>query len=180
MRILLINGSLRGEASSSLKLARAFVQGMVLENGEENTAVTEISLKEKKIDHCHGCFCSWKNSKGKCVIHDDMDEIRSLIMESDVIIECFPLYFFGLPSKLKAFMDRMICFVSESIATTEGSLRTTPLPLTYTKIEAVPKSIPISVPCIIMLLSNHYHHIIIKNHLTLYSKRLEKKRLEIN
>lgn len=30
-------------------------------------------------------------------------------------------------------------------ATTEGSLRTTPLPLMYTRILAVPKSIPISV-----------------------------------
>ena len=113
MRILLINGSLRGEMSSSLKIARAFVQGMVEENGEDQTIVTEVALKDKNIDHCHGCFCCWKNSKGKCVIHDDMDEIRQLVMESDVIIESFPLYFFGLPSKLKAFMDRMICYVSE-------------------------------------------------------------------
>lgn len=113
MRILLINGSLRGNASSSLKIARAFVQGMIEQNGENDTVVEEVFLKDKNIDHCHGCFCCWKNSKGKCVIHDDMDEIREKIMESDVIIECFPLYFFGLPSKLKAFMDRMICFVSE-------------------------------------------------------------------
>ena len=113
MRILLINGSLRGNASSSLKIARAFVQGMVKANGEENTVVTEIALKDKNIDHCHGCFCCWKTTKGKCVIRDDMDEIRDLVMESDVIIEVFGLYFFGLPSKLKAFMDRMICYVSE-------------------------------------------------------------------
>ena len=113
MRILVLNGSLRGEQSSSLKITRSFVQVMVKANGEDNTEVIEIALKDKKIDHCHGCFCCWKNSKGKCVIHDDMDEIRELILQSDVIIESFPLYFFGLPSKLKAFTDRMISFVSE-------------------------------------------------------------------
>ena len=42
-----------------------------------------------------------------------MDTIRKQVMEADVIIESFPLYFFGLPSKMKAFMDRMINFVSE-------------------------------------------------------------------
>ena len=113
MKILLLNGSMRGNNSSSLKVAHAFVQGMVEENGPDNTEVTEINLREKRIEHCMGCFCCWKVNKGECVIHDDMDEIRRLVMESDVIIECFPLYFFGLPSKMKAFMDRMISFVSE-------------------------------------------------------------------
>jgi hypothetical protein len=39
----------------------------------------------------------------------------------------------------------LIFLVSTSKATTEGSFNTTPLPFTYTKILAVPKSIPISV-----------------------------------
>ena len=42
----------------------------------------------------------------------------------------------------------LILFVSRSKATTEGSFSTTPLPLTYTRILAVPKSIPISVEII--------------------------------
>ncbi|MBQ1487376.1 MAG: hypothetical protein IIZ41_01255, partial [Lachnospiraceae bacterium] len=65
MQILVLNGSLRGEYSSSLKLTRSFVQGMISANGEENTKVIEIALKDKNIDHCHGCFCCWKNTKGK-------------------------------------------------------------------------------------------------------------------
>ena len=113
MKILLLNGSMRGNSSSSLKVAEAFVRGMVEENGEENTEVIKVNLREKNIEHCYACFCCWKLEKGKCIIRDVMDEIRDLVMESDVIIESFPLYFFGLPSKLKAFMDRMICYVSE-------------------------------------------------------------------
>ncbi len=110
MKVLLLNGSLRGQHSASLKVARAFVKGIVEECGAE---VTEIDLKEKRIDHCHGCFVCWKTNPGVCCIHDDMDEIRDLVMESDIILESFPLYFFGLPSKLKAFMDRMISYVQE-------------------------------------------------------------------
>ena len=111
MKILLLNGSLRGDRSSSLKVAHAFVNG--IKEAVPDAEVTEIALKDKRIEHCMGCFCCWKNDRGKCVIHDDMDELRDLVMASDVIIESFPLYFFGLPSKLKAFMDRMICYVSE-------------------------------------------------------------------
>lgn len=113
MKVLLINGSMRGNSSSSLKVARAFTDGIVLANGAENTEVTQINLREKNIEHCYGCFCCWKVKRGECIIHDDMDELRRLVMESDVIIESFPLYFFGMPSKMKAFMDRMISYVSE-------------------------------------------------------------------
>lgn len=110
LKILLINGSLRGELSASLKVARAFVNGIAMESG---ATVTEISLKDKNISHCQGCFVCWKNTPGECVIHDDMDELRSLVMENDIIVESFPLYFFGMPSKLKAFTDRMISYVQE-------------------------------------------------------------------
>ena len=83
MKVLLINGSLRGEQSSSLKVARAFVKGLVEETDAE---LTEVSLKDKNIDHCHGCFVCWKNTPGECVIHDDMDELRKLVMEHDIIV----------------------------------------------------------------------------------------------
>lgn len=113
MKVLLLNGSMRGNSSSSLKIAKAFVEGIVIENGEDKTEVITVNLRDKKIEHCFGCFCCWKTTRGECVIKDDMEELRKLVMESDVIIECFPLYFFGLPSKMKAFMDRMISYVSE-------------------------------------------------------------------
>jgi multimeric flavodoxin WrbA len=115
MKVLLINGSLRGENSASLKVARAFVSGIAEEKktAGEDTEVTEIMLRDKDIDHCHGCFVCWKNTPGECCIHDDMDELRQLVMENDIIIEAFPLYFFSLPSKLKAFTDRMISYVQE-------------------------------------------------------------------
>lgn len=111
MKILLLVGSMRAENSSSLKVARAFLKGIT--ETCEDAQVTEVFLRDKKIEHCLGCLCCWKNEKGVCVIHDDMDEIRRQVMENDIIIQCFPLYFFGMPSKMKAFTDRMISHVSE-------------------------------------------------------------------
>lgn len=111
MNILLINGSMRGQHSASLKVAEAFVKGIT--EVDQEAKVTRVDLRDMRIEHCYGCFCCWKISKGECVIHDDMDELRRLVMENDIIIESFPLYFFGLPSKLKAFTDRMISYVSE-------------------------------------------------------------------
>ena len=63
MKVLLINGSMRGNQSSSLKVAEAFVRGRISENGEENTEVVKINLREKNIEHCYGCFCCWKRSE---------------------------------------------------------------------------------------------------------------------
>ena len=39
MKVLLLNGSMRGNSSSSLKIAKAFVEGIVIENGEDKTEV---------------------------------------------------------------------------------------------------------------------------------------------
>lgn len=111
MKILLLNGSMRGDSSSSLKVAKAFIKG--IEEACPEAQITEVCLRDKKIEHCLGCLCCWKKDKGRCIIHDDMETIRDLVMENDVIIESFPLYFFGLPSKMKAFVDRMISHVSE-------------------------------------------------------------------
>lgn len=112
MKLLLLNGSERGERSSSLKVARAFVKGFKNVYGDDLT-VTEVELGKKNIKHCLGCLCCWKKNKGECVIHDDMDEIRQQVLENDIILESFPLYFFGQSSLMKTFVDRMISFVSE-------------------------------------------------------------------
>ena len=69
-----------------------------------------IELKNMNISHCVGCFGCWKVTPGQCVIRDDMDIIRDKIMESDNIILSFPLYFFGVSSKMKTMLDRLLPF----------------------------------------------------------------------
>lgn len=60
------------------------------------------------IEHCRGCFACWTKTPGKCVIKDDMAEILEQYIKADLIVWSFPLYYFGMPSKIKAFLDRML------------------------------------------------------------------------
>ena len=107
MKVLLIKGSLRGENSHSLMVARKFVEGICEETDSE---VKEIYLGNTRIEHCRGCFACWKVTPGRCAIKDDMAGIISDILDSDVIILCFPLYFFGVSSPMKTLMDRLLPF----------------------------------------------------------------------
>lgn len=107
MKTLVINGSLKGGESHSYMVAKSFVDGVVLETGSE---VEVIELGKMNINHCVGCFGCWKATPGKCVIRDDMDIIREKILESDNIVLCFPLYFFGVSSKMKTMLDRLLPF----------------------------------------------------------------------
>ena len=107
MKTLIINGSLKGEASHSYMVASRFARGIEA-TADAQTEV--IELKNMNISHCVGCFGCWKGTPGQCVIRDDMDIIRDKIMESDNIILSFPLYFFGVSSKMKTMLDRLLPF----------------------------------------------------------------------
>ena len=107
MKTLIINGSLRNDNSRSMMVARKFVEGISNSTGSE---VEVIELSKVNIEHCVGCFCCWKVTPGKCAIRDDMDMIREKILESDVVVLAFPLYFFGVSSKMKTLIDRLLPF----------------------------------------------------------------------
>lgn len=125
MKILVLNGSPKGERSNTLKLTKAFCEGIAeaerLQAGQvqpervesegtqlEGTQTEIINICQKKILDCLGCFRCWSDTPGVCCLKDDMAEIISRILEADVIIWSFPLYYFSLPSRCKALMDRLL------------------------------------------------------------------------
>ncbi len=102
-KVLIINGSPRGEGSNTLKITDAFVEGLKVD-GEKQ--IEYIHVGECKIEHCKGCFACWNKTPGKCIIRDDMDNILAKLIAVDSIIWSFPLYYYGMPSKIKALLDR--------------------------------------------------------------------------
>ena len=108
MNALIINGSPKGANSNSLKLAEAFVQGM-----EETSPVHTETLTVSQLDikPCIGCFRCWRDTPGKCCISDDMSTVIEKILTADIVVYSFPLYYFGLPSQLKALIDRQLPMV---------------------------------------------------------------------
>ena len=105
MKILVINGSPRAERSNTIKLTNAFIDGL---NVAEEHVIEKINVHSKNIKPCLGCFGCWRKTPGKCVISDDMDELYNKYFENELIIWSFPLYFYGMPSQVKAFMDRLM------------------------------------------------------------------------
>ena len=107
MRILLINGSPKGKASNSVRLANAFIEGFRAETEKSNEVITEeLNLASLKIASCKGCFSCWKNTPGECCIKDDMPSIIEKELEADLIVWSFPLYYFNVPGMLKNLIDR--------------------------------------------------------------------------
>ncbi len=104
MKILVLNGSPK-EKSDTFRLTEAFLKGM---NRKDRHEVRIIDVIEKKIAPCRGCFGCWQRGDGHCVIDDDQNIILDAYRSADVIIWSFPLYCYGMPSHLKAVLDRTI------------------------------------------------------------------------
>ncbi len=107
MKILVLNGSPK-KKSDTFRMTEAFLKGMN-RNGEHEVDV--IHVIEKDIAPCRGCFGCWERMDGHCVIQDDQNGILDLYRNADVIIWSFPLYCYGMPSHLKALLDRTIPLV---------------------------------------------------------------------
>lgn len=115
MKALVLNGSPRGERSNTLQLAKAFLEGF---SGVVPDTEAEIAeLCKLNIKPCMGCFSCWTKTPGSCVINDDMQALYGKIAAADVIIESFPLYFFGMPSGFKAAVDRCLPFMKTYLGT---------------------------------------------------------------
>lgn len=107
MKVLVINGSPKGKKSNTIKLTDAFIKGM---QSAGDVEVQTVTIVEKDIKGCMGCFSCWGATPGRCIIKDDMDAIREQVLWADVVLESYPLYFFGMPGQMKTFTDRMVPF----------------------------------------------------------------------
>jgi multimeric flavodoxin WrbA len=105
MKILLLNGSPKKENSDTMKITEAFIAGLCEDSGYE---FNRVIIGDKDIKPCNGCFGCWYFTPGKCVIEDDMAELLPVFRAADIVIWSFPLYIYGVPSGLKAFMDRTL------------------------------------------------------------------------
>lgn len=103
MNILVLNGSPKGEKSNTFRITSAFLDGL---NARDNIVTVDIGSLE--IGHCLGCYACWTKTPGRCVLKDDMAGLLAQYVNADLVIWSFPLYFFGMPSKIKAFMDRLL------------------------------------------------------------------------
>ena len=124
MRILVLNGSPK-KKSDTFRLTEAFLKGLN-RNGEHEVNI--VHVREKEIAPCRGCFGCWQRGDGHCVIPDDQNAILDVYRAAYVIIWSFPLYCYGMPSPLKAVLDRTIPLVKmRMVQQPDGTVRHEPL-----------------------------------------------------
>ena len=107
MKILVLNGSPK-KKSDTFRMTDAFLKGLN-KTGEHEADI--INVIDRKVAPCQGCFGCWQKGDGHCVINDDQNGILDLYRAADIIIWSFPLYVYGMPSHLKAVLDRTIPLV---------------------------------------------------------------------
>lgn len=103
MRVLVLNASPKGEQSHTMAITRAFLSGF-----PEGTQTELLELRHLNIRPCTGCLGCWTKTPGRCVQRDDMDRVYAAIAAADVVVESFPLYFYGIPGTLKTLTDRCL------------------------------------------------------------------------
>lgn len=105
-KILVLNGSPRRGASSTMQVTSAFVGGM---QSAADCAAETLNVRDLSIKPCTGCLSCWGRTEGECVIKDDdASAVKAKIEEADVVIQSYPLYFFGMPGEMKTLTDRML------------------------------------------------------------------------
>ena len=106
MKVTALNSSPRGGNQSKTAIMLKALVGGMLEAGAE---VEMVSLKEKTIKPCAGCFSCWTKSPGTCILKDDMTkELFPQWLESDLVVYASPLYHYTVNSEMKCFIERTL------------------------------------------------------------------------
>jgi multimeric flavodoxin WrbA len=106
-RILILDGSHTENERLSNILA-----GIVRDLDRQGSAVQVISLREKTLGACTGCYGCWLKTPGMCVQRDEGTEIARLVMQSDITLFFCPVVFGGYTPLLKRIIDRVFSSVN--------------------------------------------------------------------
>jgi putative NADPH-quinone reductase len=110
MKVLTIEGSYRAGGTIETLVEQA-LQGMQAVGSCE---VERIRLVDKHIEYCRNCMVCMNDDKSKerarCVIHDDMDALYSLVQEADGYIFGTPVNMGHVTAVMKTFLERL-CWV---------------------------------------------------------------------
>jgi hypothetical protein len=99
LRVLGLAGSPRRRGNSEILLDRFLSQAQ--EAGAQVRKEWAPSLDIAGCVSCGGC-----SKDGVCVVQDGFQAINERLIESDVIAVATPLFFWNVPAKLKALIDR--------------------------------------------------------------------------
>lgn len=131
-RILVLQGSPRiSGTSKTVMLTDAFIKGC----RDAGAEVEIINLREKRINHCTGCYTCWTKTPGVCAFRDDAAEIISKEKQADIVVYAWPLYHFGINSLLKKYIERTLPSLHPHLVVNENGETSHPMRDGFQKIK---------------------------------------------
>lgn len=98
--VVVISTSLRPKSNSEA-MAKSFAKGAE----DAGNRVEFVSLKDKQIGFCRGCFACL--GTGKCVLADDAVAIEEKVLSADVVVFATPIYYYEMSGQMKTLLDRL-------------------------------------------------------------------------
>ncbi|MCV7278303.1 flavodoxin family protein [Mycolicibacterium flavescens] len=109
MKVLVISASPRADGNSHL-LAEAALDG-ARAAGHDVAHVFLDDYVERLFGNCRTC----RLADGRCSLDDRYEDLLlNRMLPADGIIFAMPLYFYGMPGRLKTVFDRLFCYISNS------------------------------------------------------------------
>ena len=71
--------------------------------------VIRFDAADKRLTGCHACETCFKTGRA-CSFDDDFNTIAPAILEADAVVFTMPVYWYSIPSQIKAVIDRMYAF----------------------------------------------------------------------
>lgn len=111
-RILFIQSSLFDEDSASTRIARSLVEQIVREN--PGSEVSRIDLAHNPLPHLEADeFKSWvtpvdQRDQTQTTLASRSDKLIEQLLSHDTLVLAVPMYNMGIPSTLKAWIDRVV------------------------------------------------------------------------
>lgn len=104
-KILIITGSPRRDGNTN-RMADAFAKAA----GGKGHPVERFDAAAGTYTGCHACATCYKTGK-PCSFDDDFNKVAPSILEADVLVFAMPVYWYGIPSQIKAVIDKLYSFV---------------------------------------------------------------------
>ena len=109
MKTLVVSSSPR-EDGNSHALARSAIEG-IKSAGHDVDHVFLGEYVDRMLDNCRRC----RRLDGSCSLDDRYEELLvNHLLPADGIIFAMPLYFYGMPARLKTVFDRLFCYTADS------------------------------------------------------------------
>ena len=117
-KIVVITGSPR-KNGNSFAMTEAFIKAAE----EKGHSVKRFDAATMNLGGCHACETCYKTEKA-CSFDDDFNLIAPFISEADVVVFSMPVYWYSIPSQIKAVIDKLysFCVAGKDIAGKECML----------------------------------------------------------